>query len=105
MFQYQAAAEAGVFQANPYPPFPPDILPPVMLPPFVMDKGKAPKVKAKRAAPKPKAEKEPKPSTAAAAAVAKAQKATTDGAGLYQCVNAFLFVWERGDNWMPAGVE
>lgn len=81
LFQYQAAAEAGVFQANPYPPFPPDILPPVMLPPFVMDKAKAPKVKAKRAAAKPKTEKEPKSSTATAtAAVAKAPKAAIDGA-------------------------
>ena len=85
LFQYQAAAEAGVFHANPYAPFPPDILPPVMLPPFVMDKAKAPKVKAKRAAAKPKAEKEPKSATAAATA-AKAQKPATDGAGLYRCV-------------------
>ena len=80
LFQYQAAAEAGVFQAPPYAPFPPDILPPVMLPPYVMDKVKAPKVKAKRAAAKPKTDKEAKVSTAAAA---KAQKAATDSAGLY----------------------
>ena len=89
MFQYQAAAEAGVFQTAPYAPFPPDMLPPIMLPPFVMDKAKAPKVKAKRAAAKPKAEKEPKSSTAAVVA-AKAQKAATDGVGLYRFVNAFL---------------
>lgn len=80
LFQYQAAAEAGVFQAPPYAPFPPDILPPVMLPPFAMDKPKVPKVKAKRTAAKPKAEKEPKSSTSAAA---KAQKAATDTPGLY----------------------
>lgn len=78
LFQYQAAAEAGVFQAPPYAPFPPDILPPVMLPPYVMDKVKAPKVKAKRVAAKPKTDKEAKVSTATAA---KAQKAATDSAG------------------------
>lgn len=78
-----------------------------MLPPFVMDKTKAPKVKAKRAAAKPKAEKEPKSSTAAAtAAAAKAQKAAADGAGLYRCVKVILHVcvWERGDGRL-AGVE
>lgn len=80
MFQYQAAAEAGVFQASPYGPFPPEILPPVVLPPYTMDKVKAPKVKAKRAPAKPKTDKEPKPATAAAA---KAQKPAVDSTGLY----------------------
>lgn len=79
LFQYQAASEAGVFQAPPYAPFPPDILPPVMLPPYAMDKVKAPKVKAKRVTAKPKTEKEPKSSVGT---VAKAQRAASDTTGL-----------------------
>lgn len=78
LFQYQAAAEAGVFQASPYGPFPPEILPPVVLPPYTMDKVKAPKVKAKRAPAKPKTDKEPKPATGAAA---KTQKPAADSTG------------------------
>ena len=79
LFQYQAAAEAGMFQAAPYPPFSPDMLPPMMYPPFVAEKAKPPKVKAKKTAVKPKAEKEPKSSGGKAT---KAEKATTEGAGL-----------------------
>lgn len=78
LFQYQAAAEAGMFQAAPYPPFSPDMLPPMMFPPFVPEKAKPPKVKAKKTPVKPKTEKEPKSSGGTAA---KAQKAATESTG------------------------
>lgn len=79
LFQYQAAAEAGVFQGSPYGPIPMEMMPPVMLPPsFPMDKVKPPRVPAKRTASKAKTEKEPKPSNGTAS---KAQKPITDGTG------------------------
>ncbi|PFX33660.1 Transforming growth factor beta regulator 1 [Stylophora pistillata] len=78
LFQYQAAAEAGMFQAAPYPPFSPDMLPPMMFPPFVPENAKPPKVKAKKTPVKPKTEKEPKSSGGTAA---KAQKAATESTG------------------------
>ena len=78
LFQYQTAAEAGVFQMAAYAPFSPDILPPVVLPPHVMNKVKAPKVKVKRPVAKSKTSKEAKAPTATAA---KGQKAAADITG------------------------
>lgn len=84
LFQYQTAAEAGVFQMPTYSPFPPDILPPVVLPPHVMSKAKAPKVKVKRPVAKSKTSKEAKAPTATAV---KAQKAAADITGAKDVVN------------------
>lgn len=78
LFQYQAAAEAGVFQGVSYSPFPLEMLPPVMLPPFAMDKVKPPRVQTKRTTTKAKTEKEPKLSTGA---TAKTVKPVADGTG------------------------